>query len=625
MGTQFGTRTGRLLDIDLTRRTTTIRGVPEALQRTFVGGRGLATALYGQLQPPGVDPLSPENVMVIGAGPVTGTLTPGASKHVVVTRSPLTGAWLDTYSSGRIGPELVAAGLCTIVVRGRADRPSVLVINDLDMKLEDAGGLWGRDAFDAETALREKFGDEYAYLVIGPAGEHLVRYAAVNSAYFRQHGRGGLGAVFGSKNLKAILVRGSGAAPCHDLPRMVELMRKAVAGARVNEWNQENMKFGTPGTMNVTNEAGMLPTRNFTRGTFNEGLGKLDGPGVYAAALGTRACFGCITPCSKVVKTGEQSLEGPEYETVAMLGSNLMLPGLPNLVDLNLACDRLGLDTISTGVVLGFVMEAVERGMMRPEDLGGLNPRFGHEEFTRELIEKIAVREGIGDLLAEGLKRVAERLGRGAEALAMHCKGMELPGYDPRAAYGCALTFAVNPRGACHRRAWPPLELWSGEDPYTVDGKAAMIKAIYDDQIVKHLLLVCDFPASAIPLTMDDYADYLDAVTGWGMDVTALLTAGERTETLIRLINNREGFSRQDDSLPDRIIKEPLPDGPNKGKIIGQEAFDRMISQYYSLRGWDEEGRPTAATMERLGIIQRDGGMLVNFNDLSLAITDDVL
>ena len=624
MRTDAAQRTGRLLDIDLTQRTTRFRGVPEALQRAFVGGRGLATAIYGQLQPPGVDPLSPENVMVIGAGPVTGTLTPGASKHIVVTRSPLTGAWLDTYSSGRVGPEMLAAGLCAIVVRGKADRPSVLLVDDLEMKLVDAGGLWGQDAFAAETALRKQYGDEYAYLVIGQAGEKLVRFASVNSAFFRQNGRGGLGAVFGSKNLKAILVRGSGSTPCHDLPRMIELLRKSVAGARVNEWNQENQKHGTPGTMNVTNKAGMLPTRNFTRGTFDEALGQIDGPGVYAKALGTRACFGCITPCSKIVKSGEKTLEGPEYETVALLGSNLMLPGLPSLIDLNYACDRLGLDTISTGVVLGFVMEAVERGILGPADLGGLDVRFGSPEFVTEMIERIATRERIGDLLAEGVKRVAERLGRGAEALAMHCKGMELPGYDPRAAYGCALTFAVNPRGACHRRAWPPLELWSGKDPYTVDGKAEMIKAIYDDQIVKHCLLVCDFPASAIPLTMDDYADYLNAATGWSMDVAALRAAAERTETLIRVINNREGFRRKDDSLPDRIIKEPLPDGPNKGKIIGQEAFDRMISQYYALRGWDAEGRPTPATLERLGVVQRDGGMLVNFSDPTLAISDGV-
>lgn len=600
--------TGKILDMDLGSGQGRTRDLPEKLLKKFVGGRGLAARLLYELLPPGIDPLSPANLLVIGTGPLTGTMTPGPSKHIIVTRSPATGGFVDSYSSGRVGVELRAAGFDCLVVGGKANKPSILIIDDQKVELCDAADLWGKDAFSAEEELHKRFGPEFSYMVIGPAGENLVRYACVNSEFYRQAGRGGVGAVFGSKMLKAVLIRGTGSIPCKDPRRIVEMTRTRVALARGNDLNKSRMQQGTPGTMNITNSAGMLPTRNFSRGTFPEGTGKLDGDGVGATSIATRACFGCFTPCSKIGKFEVGSVfkgntvEGPEYETVSLLGSNLEVSSLPFVLHANFLCDRLGLDTISTGVVLGFVMECCERGLLTREQLDGLEPRFGEKKDCLELIRKIAYREGCGDFMAEGVKRMAEVIGKGSEHFAMHSKGMEMPGYDPRGAYGCALTFAVNPRGACHRRAWPPLELFSGADPWTVDGKAAMIKATYDDQIILHLLLVCDFPASAIPMAMNEYVDYLNAATGWEIDMDELYLAAERAETQIRLFNIREGMGRKDDRLPGRIITEPLPDGPGKGRIIGQEAFDLMLSEYYAMRGWDDEGAPTPATLKKLGL-----------------------
>lgn len=600
---------GKYLLIDLNTGDTASHDIPSNLFKGFVGGRGMGARLLYELLPAHIEPLSPQNLLIIGTGPLTGTMTPGSSKHIITTLSPETGGFLDSYSSGRVGPELRAAGYDFIVVRGKAKVPSILVMNDSQIEICDALDLWGKDAYEAETILHERYGSQFSYMVIGPAGERLVRYASVNSEFYRQAARGGVGAVFGSKNLKAIMVRGSGKVPCQDPLKLMEITKTMIELSRTNEINISRMHQGTPGTMCITSEAGMLPTRNFTRVTYPEGAGKIDGVGVGRDSIGTRGCFGCFTPCSKVGKftvdepCKDNTLEGPEYETASLLGSNLDISSLPFVLKANYECDRLGLDTISAGVVIGFIMECFERGLLNAKDLDGLEPKFGDENVTLEMLKRIAYREGFGFLMGEGVKRMAESIGKGTERFAIHCKGMEFPGYDPRGAYGCALTFAVNPRGACHRRAWPPLELFSGANPHTVEGKAKLIKGTYDEQIIMHLLMVCDFPASAIPMSIDDYLKYLNVTLGTQLTTDDLFEAAERTETLIRMFNNREGKGRADDQLPDRIICEAPPDGPAKGLVIGKEAFNRMLSEYYELRGWDDEGVPTKQTLEKLGLV----------------------
>lgn len=368
-------------------------------------------------------------------------------------------------------------------------------------------------------------------------------------------------------------------------------------------------RLGTFMVIDVTNTAGMLPTLNFQKGTFPEGIGQIDKEGLYKIKIADHACASCPMPCGNLVEVREgpfagSRLEGPEYETLGLLGSNLGIQDLPFIVKANLLCDQLGLDTMSMGNALGFAMECFEKGNLTQDQTDGLDLRFGNQEAVLQLIEKTAKREGFGKMLSLGVAQMAEKIGRGTENYAMHVKGLELPAYDPRGAFGAALTFAVNPRGGCHRRAWPPAkEILGGVPPYTVEGKAAMIKEMFNDRCILHSLIVCDFHAGLIPLKMDYYVQALSMVTGETYKLAQLHWIAERTETLIRLFNCREGFNREDDQIPRRILEEPLPDGPAKGQKIGQAAFNRMLDEYYALRGWDPNGCPQEDTLDKLHLV----------------------
>ena len=294
------------------------------------------------------------------------------------------------------------------------------------------------------------------------------------------------------------------------------------------------------------------------------------------------------------------ALEGPEYETLSMFGSNQLIDSLDHVLQANLLCDKLGVDTISAGNVIGFMMECFERGLISPQDAGGLELRFGDSEASLKAIEMMAAREDFGDRLAEGVERLAKHIGKGSERFAMHVKGMEFPGYEPRGAFGSSLSYAVSPRGACHRRAWPPAKEILGEyDPFTVEGKGHMIKEVYDENCILHSLLVCDFPSKFVPLTQEDYSNYFEAVTGEAISPSDFAVIADRIETLIRMFNNREGFTRKDDTLPERTLNEPLPDGPAQGRCIGEENLNRMVDEYYEARGWNSEGVPTEATLKK--------------------------
>jgi aldehyde:ferredoxin oxidoreductase len=293
-------------------------------------------------------------------------------------------------------------------------------------------------------------------------------------------------------------------------------------------------------------------------------------------------------------------LEGPEYETLGMFGSNQLIDDLPTITQANILCDKLGMDTISTGNIIGFVMECFEKELISPGQTDGLEIRFGDSEASLAAIERMAMRQDLGDIMAEGVRATANYVGNGSERFAMHVKGMEFPAYEPRGAFGSGLSYAVSPRGACHRRAWPPAkEILGGHPPYTSEGKAAMIKELYNENCVLHSLLVCDMPAKFIPLSLDDYSEYLHAVSGELVSKEDFLKIAERIETLIRMFNNREGLTRKDDTLPYRTLHEPLLDGPAKGQYIGEENLSKMIDEYYALRGWDASGIPTKETLKR--------------------------
>ncbi len=597
---------GKLLDIDLTSGKKKDFPIPDGLMEKYLGGRGLGARLLFDLLPAGTDPLSAENILLFLTGPLTGSTVTGSSKFVVVTKSPLTGGWCDSYSSGRVAVEIKKAGYDGMVIRGRSNHPCYLKIDEKGVEIRDAGVLWGKDSFETEGILKEMEKNPSAGVSsIGPAGEKLGKFACINSDLYRQAGRGGVGAVMGSKRLKAIVIKGTQAPALHDRKKMVELNRQTYDRSRKSQVAEARMKYGTPLTLNITHAGGILPTKNFQFGTWEKALEKIDSVGVHKSLKSHKACISCFVPCSLVTEVGEGrykgiSVEGPEYETLGMFGSNLLIDSLPFIIQANILCDRLGLDTISAGNVIGFAMECFDRGLISAKDAGGFEVRFGEEESALAAIGMMARREGFGDILAEGVKAAAERIGKGSSRFAMHVKGLEFPAYEPRGAFGSGLSYAVSPRGACHRRAWPPAkEILGGYPPFTIEGKAEMIKDLYDQNCVLHSLLVCDMPAKFVPLSFDDYSNYLQAVTGETITPADFLTIADRVETLIRRFNLREGFTREDDTLPYRTLSEPLPDGPAKGKSIGQENLNRMLDDYYACRGWDSRGVPTAATLRK--------------------------
>lgn len=600
---------GKLLDIDLSSGKTKEIAISDAIAKKYIGGRGLGARLLYDLLPPKTDPLSPENILIFLTGPFTGSMAPGSSKFVVVTKSPLTGGWCDSYSSGRISLELKRAGYDGLVIRGRANSPCYLQIGDGKAEIRDAGPLWGMDSFAAETALKALPGNAAgAVSSIGPAGEKLCSYACINSEFYRQAARGGVGAVMGAKRLKAIIVRGSKNVEYHDHNRVVELNRANYERARVSQVFQARSKYGTPLTLNFTHTGGILPTKNFQYGTWDRALGKIDSVGVYKSVKKHKSCQSCFVHCSLITEVAEgkykgTTVEGPEYETLGMFGSNLLIDSLPTIIQANVLCDKLGLDTISAGNVIGFAMECVEKGLLSARELDGLELNFGDDEACLAAIEMIAGRRGFGDILAQGVRAAAAHIGGGSASFAMQVKGLEFPAYDPRGAFGSGLSYAVSPRGACHRRAWPPAkEILGGVPPYTVEGKGEMIRDLYRENCIFHSLLVCDMPAKFIPLTLDDYACYYEAVTGAAISQEDFRMMAGRTETLIRMFNNREGFTRADDTLPDRTLHEPLPDGPGRGQCIGDENLNRMIDDFYSSQGWDAAGVPTEATLQKFGL-----------------------
>lgn len=608
---------GKLLYINLSEKTFKTEPLPTELVEKFIGGRGFGAKLLYDLLVPGVDPLGEKNIFMILTGPLTGTLAPGAAKYIIVTKSPATGGFLDSYSSGRLSREIKFAGYDGIILTGKAEKPTYLYIEDEKIIFVDASHLWGKDNFDTELQIKKELGEEIGILTVGPAAENLVKFASVNSDFYRQAARGGGGAALAAKYIKAIAVKGTGCIEVNNIDKIFENQKKYLYNYTMSQESQNRVKYGTTMTIMVTNAAGMLPTRNFQTGQFKEAENNIDTQAVYNVVQKTRGCYACVTPCGKVTRADKglykgAVVEGPEYETLGMLGANLGVTDLSVVIKANELCDRLSLDTISTGAVLSFAMECYEKGILSREELNGLDFRFGNGEAIIQMIEDIAYRRGIGDILAEGVKKAAEKIGRGSAHYAMHVKGLEFAAYDPRAAWGAGLAYAVNPRGACHRRAWPPgHEILGDYEPFTTEGKAAMVREMYNENCYLHTIMICDFsrfcpivgnPYKQFKTLIDHYAEYVSLVTGLNLDGEGLNLAAERIETQIRLFNVREGFTAIDDTLPERMLNEPLPDGPPRGKIMGRENLNKMIQEYYKIRGWDDQGVPTAETLSILGI-----------------------
>ena len=591
---------GQLLHIDLGKESYHSLSIPKEILIKYIGGRGLGAKLYWDLISPDANPLGQDNLFMVLTGPLSGTMGLGTGKHLIVSKSPATGGWLDSYSSGRMAPELKFAGYDGLIISGKADIPILITIKDDKVEFLDANHLWGKGAIDTERNIRNSFHPECGCICIGPAGENILPFACVSSDYFRKAGRGGAGAVMGSKNLKLIAVKGSGGINCADMNGLHKLILK----------HQKKVKFRmmTPMTMSITNAAGMLPTRNFSKGQFKKAKGAIDRDAVIDLKVADKACYGCFASCSNITRVKDSlfkdlMIEGPEYETLAMLGANLEVNYLPAVMKANYLCDDLGMDTISAGVIIGFAMECYERDFLNKEDTEGLELEFGNYLAVIELLELMAYKKGFGQFCSLGVKEMARLLGHGTEEFAMHSKGLEFPAYDPRAGWGATITYAVSPRGACHRRAWPPAaEILGGMDPFIIEGKAEVIIKLMNQRCILHSLLVCDMPSQLIRLNYRDWATYLTLVTGNNYSGEDLNNRAEIIETLIRLINIREGFTTEDDMLPKRTLEESLPEGPAAGKIVGKDNFLKMRTEYYLRRGWDKEGIPTQETIVKYDI-----------------------
>jgi aldehyde:ferredoxin oxidoreductase len=599
--------TGKLLRVDLSEDKVSVEPVKEEWAKQFIGGKGLgARYLYDELKP-GTDPLSPENPLMVWVGPLVGTMVPLTSRYVVVTKSPLSGTFLDTYAGGYFGPELKYAGFDGIIIKGKAEKPSYLWVNDGKAEIRDAKGVWGKDMFKTEEILREEVGHKYARVAgIGQAGENLSRIAGVTSDVTRNAGRGGAGAVFGSKNLKAVVAKGSLGVEVPKIDEFMAMVKQMFWKDVVDNPDHAGLVTdGTPIIVDMSQDAAILPTNNWHSGQF-------DGyQGIDSDALKTRvfvrkkACFSCGIGCGSYVKVRDgmfegSSTEGPEYETLGLAGSNCGIRNIEAIVKFAEECDRLCLDTMSTGAAVGFAMDIFEKGIITKEDTGGLDLRFGNEEAYAKMPEMIAMRSTrIGDLLAEGTLRAARAIGKDTEKLVIHSKGSEYPAYDPRGSIGMALAYATSDRGADHNRAWPVASDAYGEgDPWSTEGKA---QTCYDEQIMKSYkwsMIFCDFYG----VSPENMAMYYTTVTGLPADADWLKAVGVRIWNLVRAFNVREGFSRKDDTMPDRMATESLPSGKTKGKTVPREAFEKMLDEYYALWGWDKDGKPTKKTLEDCGL-----------------------
>lgn len=585
---------GRLAVVDLTSREVAFEPIDEQWAHDYLGGRGFGVRLLCDLVDPKVDPLSPENVLIFATGALTGTAAPTAGRFSVVTKSPLTGTIFDANSGGFWGPDFKGCGLDALILKGAADRPVYLSMTAEGIEIRDAADLWGLDVPQTTDLLRERHGKGVKVATIGPAGENLTLVAAIMNDYHRAAARGGVGAVMGSKKLKAIVADGSKKVTLADRSAYLFVMKEAQRKLSQSPVTSKGLpQFGTGGLLNVMNSFGLLGTNNFRQGQFDR-ADDVSGEAVTERILDRKKpCFACPIACGRETHVGTKTGEGPEFETIYAFGPMCLVGDLEQIALTGYLCNDLGIDSISMGVTIACALELAERGLLDAPACWGDGLRL------QDWVRQTAYREGIGDLLAAGSVRLAERFG--APETAMAVKGLELPAYDPRGAKGIGLAYATSNRGGCHMRAYmigfEILGLPKRIDRFSPYGKATLCAFQQNVNAALDSLVACRFLESAT--NESHYARLLAAATGHDYRSEDMLTIGERIWNLERLFNNAAGFTRADDTLPDRLLHEPLQTGPSKGQVV---ELDIMLDEYYAVRGWDDEGRPTPAKLQELGI-----------------------
>jgi aldehyde:ferredoxin oxidoreductase len=585
----------KILRVSLTNKTFHQEPLSSELISQYLGGRGLGVKLLYDNLPPNLDPLSPENWLIFAVGPVASTPVPTSGRSVVVTKSPLTGTIFDAHAGGQFGNPLRKAGYTAIILEGRASSPVYIWINNSEIEFRDASHVWGQNTAETTDLLIEETDSAAQVACIGPAGEHLVKLAAIITDEHRAWGRGGVGAVMGAKNLKALVVCGSGkAAPANDdfLSEVTKRTRRLIKKHSVTD--KALPVYGTAVLVNVINEFGMLPTHNFQYGTFDDAIGVSGEKLLERLFVRRYNCHGCPIGCGRISMAYGKEVGGPEYETIWAFGPQCGINDLEWIAEANHHCNLLGIDTISLGSTIGCAMELVEKGKLDAAI------KFGDTSGIINLINDTALAKGLGAELGEGSLSLATKYG--APELAMHVKGLELPAYDPRGVQGHALGYATSNRGGCHLRSYligpeimgSPVRV----DRDSTEGKAQLVILYQNLSAAMDSLIVCRFTSFA--WSVDDYADIAAAATGLSIDGPTLLTIGERIWNMERLFNLREGFGSKDDVLPPRF-SSPLPEGNSRNRTVH---LDEMLPEYYSLRGWSKEGTPSKERLRQLNITE---------------------
>jgi len=598
---------GKILYIDLSKEGVKTKETNEKLARNYFGGVGFgAKILYEEVKPK-ADPLSPDNILIITAGPISGLSFMGAGRTTFVSKSPLTNGWMHSNMGGSFAAHMKFAGYDTIVIKGKASEPVMIKIDDENVEILPAEELWGKGAIGAQKIFKEKYGKEYDTFAIGPAGENLVRYACIIGSGARAAGRGGLGGVMGSKNLKLVAVKGSKKVEIAD-PEGFKEFRKGFT-KKITQKLVNYTLYGTPIIVNPINEIhGGLGTRNWQEETFN-GAHKISGEVLKEKHfVRNTACFGCPVACGKVfrsLRNPEITSEGPEYESIYALGSACGVDDPNVLIEADRKCDEYGLDTISTGLSIAFIMECYEKGLISEEELDGIKANFGNSEALLTFIDKIAKREGVGNLLAEGTKRMAEKVGKDSWKFAIHVRGLEIAGHSPRVLKSMAIGYAVSNRGGSHHDGRPgPEYAMQPEEKKKVDGKARLNYEINLWTTIGDSLIVCHFVENVLGTSLNEnHLKLINLVTGFDMSIEELRDIAHRIYTLERCFNIREKeVAREEDTLPWRILHERIPKGSAAGFGVTPEELNKMLEEYYLLRGWDENGIPTEKELKRLGL-----------------------
>lgn len=603
---------GQLLRINLTKRLISKEPLIEEELKKYLGGRGYGSKILFEEVKKGINPLGPENKLIFLTGPITGLPIVGNSRYMVASKSPLTGIWGEGTSGGFFPAELKKAGYDLIIIEGIADKPSFIWINDEDIEIKSAENIWGLSTSETSQEIKTQLNDKNIKIAsIGPAGEKMVNIACIVNDTVDVVGRCGLGAVMGSKRLKAIAIKGSKKNKIKDPKELKIISSKLWNKLKSVPFIERISKGGTSSTPILYHTTGALPTKNFNTNIF-ESAEKISLTEKYEIVSGT--CYACPIACKKYIKLGDKLVKAPEYETSAAFGSFCFNDDYNTIIKANEMCNEYGVDTISAGSSIAFAMECFENSVLNIDETEGIRLSWGNSKAIIQLLEKIVNKEGIGELIGKGVKKASQEIGRGSEVYAMHVKGLEIPMHTVRNKKGVGLSYATAVKGAAHmecafdqffevENGMPDLGIIKPISRFAIEGKPRIVKKSQDKLALRDSLIFCAFPFNTPLMTLTDCSELIFSITGWQISTDELLKIGERANNLCRSFSVREFISKKDDSLPERF-SEPLMEGPieNIGQKITKKDMNEMLLEYYALRGWSKNGIPTYEKLVKLDL-----------------------